>query len=124
MKNSDWDLDFRHGVDGENAVANLLSIETVEVKNDRRWSETGNVYIETDCYYVKSQAWEPSGISISKATHWAFVLDEVVVILPLERLKKIVERFGRPITCNIPPNYSRGFLVSVVELMAVIDTAQ
>jgi hypothetical protein len=124
MKNSDWDLDFRHGVDGENAVANLLSIETVEVKNDRRWSETGNVYIETDCYYVKSQAWEPSGISISKATHWAFVLDEVVVILPLERLKKIVERFGRPITCNIPPNYSRGFLVRVVELMAVIDTAQ
>jgi hypothetical protein len=124
MKNSDWDLDFRHGVDGENMVANLLSIETVEVKNDRRWSETGNVYIETDCYYVNSQAWEPSGINVSKATHWAFVLDEVVVILPLERLKKIVERFGRPITCNIPPNYSRGFLISVVELMAVIDTGR
>lgn len=120
MKNSDWDLDFRHGVDGEDMVANLLTIETVEVKNDRRWSETGNVYIETDCYYVKSQAWEPSGITVSKASHWAFVLDEVVVILPLERLKKIVERFGRPTTCNIPPNYSRGFLISVVELMAVI----
>lgn len=121
MKNSNWDLDYRHGLDGENMVANLLAIETVEVKNDRRWSETGNVYIETDCYYVNSQAWEPSGISISKASHWAFVLDEVVVILPLERLKKIVERFGRPSTCNISPNYSRGFLISVVELMAVIN---
>mgnify|MGYP003340763729 FL=1 len=120
MKNSDWDLDYRHVVDGEKTVAHLLSIETVEVKNDRRWSETGNVYIETDCYYVNSQAWEPSGISVSKASHWAFVLDDVVVILPLERLQKIMNKFGRPITCNIPPNFSRGFLISVVELMAVI----
>ena len=120
MKNSDWDLDYRHGVDGEKTVAHLLSIETVEVKNDRRWSETGNVYIETDCYYVNSQAWEPSGISVSKATHWCFLLDETAVILPLERLKKIVDRFGRPSTCNIPPNFSRGFLISVVELMAVL----
>ena len=28
MKNSDWDLDYRHGVDGEKTVAHLLSIET------------------------------------------------------------------------------------------------
>lgn len=124
MRNSNWDIDLRHGKDGENMVANLLSIETVEVKNDRRWSETGNVYIETDCYYQNSMAWEPSGITTSKASHWAFVLDDVAVILPLERLKKIVERFGRPITCNIPPNFSRGFLISVVELMAVIKDSE
>lgn len=120
MKESSWDLDYRHGLDGENEVARLLSIDTVEVKNDRRWKETGNVYIETDCYYQNSQAWEPSGLAVSKASHWAFVLDDMVVILPLDKLKKIVERFGRPTTCNIPPNFSRGFLISVVELMAVI----
>lgn len=124
MKDSNWDLDYRDGLVGESKVADLLSIDTIEVKTDRRWQETGNVYIETDCYYINSQAWEPSGISISKATHWAFVLDEVVVILPLNRLKKIVERFGRPTTCNIAPNYSRGFLISVVELMAVIRDNQ
>lgn len=120
MKNSSWDLDYRHGIEGEGKVANLLNIETVEVKNDRRWKETGNVYIETVCYYQNDKSWLPSGLSTSQATHWAFVLDEVVVILPTSRLRNIVEKFGRKTGCSIPPNYSEGYLVSVTDLLAVI----
>ena len=111
MKDSNWDLDLRAGEAGESKVADLLSLDTVEVKTDRRWWETGNVYIETECWYQSSQSWEPSGIRASKATHWAFVLQTGVLIVPLQDLMDIVYSQGKPIECNIPPNPSRGYLI-------------
>lgn len=120
MKESSWDLDYRDGKKGEDTVAHLLAVETVEVKTDRRWKETGNVYIETQCFYQNSQSWEPSGINVTKASHWAFVLDDLVVVIPTERLRKIVLSYGRPIDCKIEPNPSKGMLVSVTHLLAVV----
>ncbi len=124
MKDSNWDLDLRAGLTGESKVADLLSLDTVEVKTDRRWRETGNLYIETECYYVKSNSWEASGMAISKATHWAFVLEDSVVIIPLFRLKEAIYELGRSITCNIPPNPSRGYLINVGSLIEHIRTAK
>ena len=120
MKDSNWDLDLRAGLTGESKVADLLSLDTVEVKTDRRWHETGNVYIETECWYVNENAWKPSGIRVSQATHWAFVLEDMVLILELWRLKEAVWETGRPITCNIPPNPSRGYLIKPSELVEYI----
>jgi hypothetical protein len=117
VKDSNWDLDLRAGLTGESRVADLLSLDTIEVKTDRRWYETGNVYIETDCWYVGSQSWEPSGIRVSKATHWAFVLEDSVLIVPFQRLCQAVNDSGTVILCNIPPNPSRGFLLKVTTLM-------
>ena len=117
MKDSNWDLDLRDGLAGESKVADLLSLDTVEVKTDRRWVDTGNLYIETECYYVADNAWKPSGIRVSKATHWAFVLEDTVLIIPLYRLMEAVYELGRPITCNIPPNPSRGYLVTPGQLL-------
>jgi hypothetical protein len=117
MKDSNWDLDLRAGLSGESKVADLLSLDTVEVKTDRRWWETGNVYIETECWYQSSQSWEPSGIRVTQATHWAFVLEDTVLIVPTDRLKEAVWSQGRPITCNIPPNPSRGYLVTPSSFM-------
>ena len=124
MKDSNWDLDLRAGLTGESRVADLLSLDTVEVKTDRRWVETGNIYIETSCYYKSSNSWELSGMSVSKATHWAFVLEDSVVIVPLYRLKEAVTRVGRPITCNIPPNPSRGYLLNVSSLIELVRQAK
>ena len=124
MKNSDWDLDLRAGELGESKVADLLSLDTVEVKTDRRWYETGNIYIETECYYKNSQAWQPSGLTISKATHWAYVLEDSVLIVPLFRMKEAVHELGRPITCNIPPNPSRGYLITPAVILEHIRTAR
>ena len=124
MKFSDWDLDLRAGETGESKVADLLSLDTVEVKTDRRWYETGNIYIETECYYVKSQSWEPSGIRVSKATHWAYVLEDSVLIVPLHRLKEAVWEIGKPMTCDIPPNPSRGYLIKPTALLEHIRTAR
>lgn len=117
MKNSDFDLDLKFGVEGENTVANLLSIETVEVKRDARWKETGNLYIETECWYNSSQSWEPSGLSVSKSTHYAFVLEGMVVIVPTSDLVEIVNLNGRPIECKIEPNPSKGYLIKLSHIV-------
>jgi hypothetical protein len=117
MTNSSWDIDFRDGLVGEATVARLLTIETVEVKTDRQWKETGNVYIETECYYRSSQEWEPSGIMVSEATHWALVLQDVVLLVARDVLLKAISEWGKPITCDIEPNPSRGFLITPNEIM-------
>jgi hypothetical protein len=117
MKNSDFDIDLKFGKEGENTVANILSIETVEVKRDKRWKETGNLYIETDCWYNGSQSWEKSGLSVSKATHYAFVLEGMVVVLPTPDLKEIVKNKGRKIECKIEPNPSKGYLIKLSDMV-------
>lgn len=124
MKNSDWDLDLRAGETGESRVADLLHLDSVEVKTDRRWYETGNVYIETECWHTSTQSWEQSGIRVSKATHWAFVLEDSVLIVPLHRLKEAVHDSGTVIICNIPPNPSRGFLIRITTLVEHIRNAR
>jgi hypothetical protein len=117
MKNSDFDIDLKFGKQGEDTVANLLSIETVEVKRDARWKETGNLYIETECWYNNSQSWEQSGLSVSKSSHYAFVLEGMVVIIPTPDLKAVVEKNGRPIECKIEPNPSKGFLIKLSHIV-------
>ena len=117
MKNSDFDIDLKYGKQGEETVANILSIETVEVKRDKRWKETGNLFIETDCWYNASQSWEKSGLSISKATHYAFVLENMVVITTTEDLKAVVEKSGRPIESKIEPNPSKAYLIKLSHIV-------
>ena len=124
MKNSSWDLDYRAGLEGESKVADLLHLDTVEVKTDKRWVETGNLYIETECYYQNENAWKPSGIRVSEATHWGFVLEDSVLIVPLYRLKEVVWEVGRPINCSIPPNPSRGYLVTPGAILEHMRTAR
>ena len=123
MKDSNWDLDLRAGLAGESKVADLLSLDTVEVKTDRRWHETGNIYIETECWYQKTQSWEPSGIRVTKATHWAYVLEDSVIIVPTYRIKEAIWEHARPITCNIPPNPSRGYLITPGALLEYVRHA-
>jgi hypothetical protein len=118
---SSFDLDFRYGYAGEQLVEELLTNgKTVEVKRDRRWHETGNLYIEFDCWYNSAQSWQPSGISVTKADYWAFVLEQSVLMIPTINLIEAVEQYGRVINCEIPPNKSRGFLITVNDLLAVM----
>lgn len=119
-----WDLDFRDGLTGESKIADLLSIDTVEVKTDRRWHQTNNIYIETECYYQNSQDWRPSGMKVSQATHWAFVLEDSILLIPLHRLREAVYTVGKPITCDIPPNPSKGYLVTPAQLLEYVRQAR
>jgi hypothetical protein len=124
MKDSNWDLDYRDGILGEKRIADLLSMDTIEVKTDRRWKDTGNLFIETECYYQTTDTWEKSGISVSKATHWAFVLEDSVLIVPTFRLREAIHDNHRPITCDILPNPSRGALITAGTLIEHIRLAK
>jgi hypothetical protein len=124
MKDSNWDLDYRAGLVGESRIADLLHMDTVEVKTDRRWVETGNLYIETECFYQSDQEWKPSGVRASKATHWGFVLEDSVLIIPLYRLKEVIWKHGKSITCNIPPNPTRGYLITPAALIEYVRQAR
>lgn len=117
---SDWDLDFSFGQAGENTVAKLLGDPTVEVKTDRKWINTGNIYIETECWNITEQRWKPSGIAISKASHWAFNLEGNVILVQRKVLIDALWQTRNGITCDIPPNPSRGFLIKVSDLLRAI----
>ena len=114
---SDWDLDLRYGQDGEESVRRLLTIDTVEVKRDRRWKETGNLYIETSCQYVNAGAFKPSGVSVSKATHYAFVIENLTILVSKSDLVNTVKEYGRNISCKIEPNVSFGYLITIDSLL-------
>jgi hypothetical protein len=120
MKQSDWDIDLRDGQAGENGIRELLKIETIEVKTDRRWKETGNIYIEIYCYQQKTQSWEKSGLATSKASHWAFPLKQTTIIITKEALTRAVLRYGRKAECKIEPNPSRGYLIRPEQLLASV----
>lgn len=121
-KFSDFDIDFAAGKVGENLVEEQLGAiltggSTVEVKTDLKWKNTGNIYVETECFYQTSQSWEPSGLSVTKAAAWAFVLNGLTIVIPTDDLRKIVEVEGSAIDCKIEPNPSRGFLIRPEHLL-------
>jgi hypothetical protein len=118
---SSFDLDFRYGVEGETLVKDLLSGgRTVEVKRDRKWHATNNLYIEVECWYQRSQSWEPSGLMVTKAEYWAFVLEAGTLMVPTGHVHHAIKKFGRQITCEIPPNRSKGYLITVENLLDVM----
>jgi len=121
MSRSDWDLDLRFGQEGEVIVNSLLTapIETVEVKRDRRWKETGNLYIETECWSDVLGCWYASGISTTKASHWSFILEDSVLTVPTERVSKAVAFYGVRRVMNRPEYSTKGFTITVADLLKV-----
>lgn len=121
MSRSDWDLDLRFGQEGEVLVNHLLTspVETVEVKRDRRWIETGNLYIETECWSDALVTWYPSGIMVTKASHWSFVLENLVLTVPTETIRKTIAILGLRREMNRPEYSTKGFLITVDDLLRV-----
>jgi hypothetical protein len=120
MKQSGWDLDYATGLVGEQLVNGLLTNgKKVEVKRDMRWAETGNVYIENHCWYNDTQEWRESGLLVTQADYWAFVLNETVLMLPTRKVVEACLNYGKQTYCKIEPNPSRGYLVKVVDLIAI-----
>jgi len=119
-RRSEFDLDYSRGLVGENLVDTLLrGGNTVEVKTDLKWKNTGNLYIETECWYQSSQSWEPSGLNASTADYWAFVLEGLVLMVPTAELRRIVGLEGHAISNNMPPNPSRGYLIKPEDILQI-----
>ena len=88
----DFDIDLKEGEEGELLVKELaLGNRKIEVKRDFMVSRTGNLAIE-----LESRG-KASGLAITTAEWWAFVLDgpvfngEVLLFIKTDRLKKIVD---------------------------------
>ena len=121
MSRSDWDLDLRFGQEGEVMVNSLLTapIETVEVKRDRRWIDTGNLYIETECWSDVLSCWYSSGITTSKASHWSFILEDTVLTIPTDSVRKAIAVYGIKREMNRPEYSTKGFTITVTDLLKV-----
>lgn len=89
IKAIDPDAYLTVGVNPDYDLFSPLWDMTIELKDERRMSpRTGNVYIEIR--YKDSK--ELSGLSTSKATHWAFRLtDELIKVIEVDELKELVK---------------------------------
>ena len=81
--------------------------------------QTGNIYIETAFYSRSTYNWIESGLMKTKADRWAFVLEGLVIIATTDDLKKAIDKFGRPISNEREPNPSKGYLITIDDLMAI-----
>ncbi|CAB4155812.1 hypothetical protein UFOVP660_26 [uncultured Caudovirales phage] len=112
---SDFDKDLRTGQLAEDELESLFREKgRIEVKTDFQWQRTGNVYIE-HTQWTRSGGWKPSGISITKADYWAFVLPKgqntpIIKLYPLKLLKAICPSL-KDIEMNIQPNPTKGYLL-------------
>ena len=117
---SDFDLDFSYGQEGEQLVNDILTGGlTVEVKRDRRWVKTGNFYIEVAFYSRSTHNWVESGLMTTKADRWAFVVEQLVISVTTDDLKTAINKFGRPISNEKEPNPSKGFLITLDDIVRV-----
>ena len=112
--NSDFRYDLKVGQLEEKWLAELLQSKTLEVKRDFKASQTGRVFVEFFC------RGKPSGIATTEADHWAFILnDGIVIILPTERLKELVveaQEKGKTISGG-DSNVSQGALIKLERLV-------
>jgi hypothetical protein len=122
ISNSDFDLDFRNGKQGENLVARVLGVDTVEVKRDLMWFKTGNLYIETMCWSKTKSTWVPSGLRTTKSQWWFWVLGDTVIAVKTKQLKQLINEQWENQTireknnCH-PPNPSIGYLIKIKDLL-------
>ena len=122
---SAFDLDLRFGQMGEGMVEELL-INTVknkiEVKTDRKWQETGNVFIETECWSLTKGQFVPSGIMTTESDYYALLLPvgdrkPLMVFYPTNLVRKVIEAKGRPIEQNWSENPSKGYLIKPEDVL-------
>ena len=85
----------------------------IEVKRDLQFIKTGNIFIET-----VNKMNEPSGLSISKAREYFFILDSMIYSIKLKQLKNIINnnklRYVRP-----SPKNGGGYILNFNEFKEV-----
>tara|TARA_R100001460_G_C3521060_1_gene172565 strand:+ start:248 stop:625 length:378 start_codon:yes stop_codon:yes gene_type:complete len=122
--NSDFQYDLKFGQEGETEIAKLLNDSKIEVKRDRQTQQTGNVYIEYE------SRGKPSGLAATKASKWAYILqDGCILIVDTELLKKALRYLIKNRLCvkdmaGGDNNTSLGVLVSVERLMEGIRSVK
>jgi hypothetical protein len=118
-----FQADLATGVQGEEMLMRLARAyvanreDAVEVKNDLKVGDTGNVYIET---VFNGRA---SGLDRYKAPWWCIVFDgalfgrEVMVLIDADRLRQICEKYGRPSWGDGDNGLAQGWIIPATRLL-------
>lgn len=91
----DFDLDYADGRQAELIVADMresLTSGRVEVKRDRGFRETGNIYVEMEGF-TERRGWHPTGIANpDTAATWIYELKHTgaMVVFETETLRRLV----------------------------------
>jgi len=112
-----FDVDLAHGVAAEVLMRELLfGIRRIEVKREDRAPKFGTLYIETEHDPGARGLYRPSGLSITTADYWAFVMGAFVLMAPTVWLRE-QQKACRPVQ---QPNGScptRGFRLPLARLI-------
>lgn len=94
----EWDIDLAVGEAHERLVMNALGLSEsrIEVKADRRYVETGNVFIEVAQLPRGAADYKPSGIHVTQATYWAFCVGSAISMVPTAVIAEVVSQQDRP----------------------------
>ena len=89
-----FDIDLSKAQIREKELRDILGKAKVEVKTDSIWKGSKNLAVEFRC------RGKPSGISVSEAEYYAFILDantytEGIIIIPIEKLLYLARKFYR-----------------------------
>lgn len=122
-----FDIDLAYGKQGEMLVGSMLEWIAngngrVEVK--RKAFLDFELYVETECDKGRTGHYAPSGINVTTAEVWAFVVADsgLALMIPTTLLRASLEhRSARPKETLVGNCPTRGILVN---LAAIMDTAK
>ena len=87
-----FDIDLSKAQIREKELRDILGKSKVEVKTDSIWKGSKRLAVEFRC------RGKPSGISVSEAEYYAFILDangytEGIIIVPIEKVKILATKY-------------------------------
>ena len=113
-----FDIDLSKAQIREKELRDILGKAKVEVKTDSIWKGSKNLAVEFRC------RGKPSGISVSEAEYYAFILDantytEGIIIIPIEKLLYLARKFYRlgKVKNGGDDNASEMVLIPIVEFV-------
>jgi hypothetical protein len=122
--NNKFDLDLKFGQQGEEWLKLLADERKIEVKRDRMWAKTGNIFIEYE--YKKN----PSGLFVTEADYFAYILYKdgvniAVYIWKTDIIKSVITKWietKKFKSVNGGDNYAtKGLVIPIEALGSIIN---
>ena len=124
MRNYSFDSTYQLGLEAERVVDAFFTgdIANIETKRDMRWLDTGNLFIETHCFYQESQKYEESGLLVTNAHDWVFVMGQAKLVIPAHILSALIQRPNPKRAQNKhEPNPSWGNILNVASTLKYLQ---
>jgi hypothetical protein len=119
-----FDLDYEYGRDGELMFGDVVRAIgrgelSVEVKRKRK--PDGLFYVEFEQNPYDRGSWKPSGVRVSTADYWAFVVASTGVVLLVPRSRLVAayrHHVGRVAEVTRGDNPTLGRLLSLADIVS------